>query len=95
MVRVDRPLADAERAQHHGRAAGDPVDVGPTPEGADGGEPQLGAPLEVPLAGGVGGHARDLDEVLQQLLELTARVRGVLLERGPSERHGMPRMTPT
>ena len=72
MVSGRPALGRPERAEHDGRAAGDAVDLGPAPEGADGREPELGAALEVRLAVRVGGHARDLDELLQQLLELAA-----------------------
>jgi hypothetical protein len=81
-------LGRPERAEHHRGAVGDAVDLGAAPEGPDGGEPELGAPLEVRLAVGVRRDARDLDELLQPLLEVAAFLLGELLERGPGERRG-------
>src|SRR5262249_58719706 len=66
---------------------GDGMELGLAPEGADGLEPERGAAFEVLLAIRIGRDARDLDELLQQLLEAGPLLVRVLLESLSGECH--------
>jgi len=63
------------------------MDLHSAAEGPDGGEPEFSAAFEIRLAVLVGGHTRDLDELLEQLLEMRSLVRDKLRELGASESH--------
>jgi hypothetical protein len=83
-------LPRLERPEHDRVPAGNPVKLGPAPEGPDRGGAELGTPLDVGLATGLGRDARDLDEVLQEALETLALLRGESFQVGSGERHGAP-----
>src|SRR5262249_51234008 len=86
-----RPALDrTERAEHHRGSIRDAVDVCPATERPDGGEAELGATLQIRLAVGLRGDARDLDEILQQLLEAASFPLRELLDLLPGHGHGTP-----